>query len=143
MNQENFDKDKSKEQTTPSLEQEDDIITAPREGVKRITETAIPSFDELADLAQSNPQAFEQLRTQLCQQMIAKAPAHFQKRLQGLQFRIDAERSLSGSPLGACIRLSKIMNDSLMQLRSLLSDPEAYMAQRHNNSANVLAFKRA
>lgn len=143
MSQKNLNKDKSKEPTSRLIESMDEISLAQRDGVQSVTETVMPSFDELAHLAQNNPQAFEKLRTQLCQQMIMAAPAHLQKRLQGLQFRIDNERKLSGSPLGACIRLSQMMNESLMQLHALLSNPEEYMAQRRNNSADVIAFKRA
>jgi hypothetical protein len=73
--------------------------------------------DELIALARSDPQAFEQRRLQLIEEIISAAPEAHRARLRGLQFRIDLERQRSATSLGACIRLNTMMWDSFVLLR--------------------------
>ena len=61
--------------------------------------------EEWMALARSDPEQFEKRRTQAIDEVINSAPAHIQRRLRGLQWRIDLERSRAGTPLGACVRL--------------------------------------
>lgn len=100
----------------------------------------MPSFDEMAMLAKTDPEAFEMMRTELCEQAIARAPLHMRKRLQGLQFKIDMERKRSGSSMGACIRISQLMNESLLKLNAALSNPRAYLEQYYSQSAEVIGL---
>jgi hypothetical protein len=69
-------------------------------------------FDAWAALAQNDPAAFELRRQQAIEALIqAASPAH-QRRLRGLQFRIDMERMRSKSPMAACLRLYQMTMDS-------------------------------
>lgn len=52
---------------------------------------------------------------------IAACPKN-QRRLAGLQFRIDMERKLAHTPLKACLRVSGMMWDSFLELRSELAE---------------------
>ncbi|WP_439133380.1 DUF3135 domain-containing protein [Pseudomaricurvus sp.] len=79
------------------------------------------SFDELAELAQSDPQAFEAYRSQQIDNVINEAPEYLRHRLRGLQFQVDAQRSLHDSPLGSCIKISQMMHDSFAQLQTALN----------------------
>ena len=111
----------------------------------------MPSFDEMVRLAKTDPEALERIRLQLIEDAkglaplrqniqvifqdpysslnprlkiedtIAEAPEACHRRLRGLQFQIDMERRRAGNPMGACVRISKMMHDSLYTLRQTLN----------------------
>lgn len=72
------------------------------------------NFDEWASLAQSDPAAFEERRSCLIEDYIQNSPYHLQRRLRGLQFRVDMERRRARTPMGACVRISRMMWDALL-----------------------------
>ncbi len=78
-------------------------------------------FDEWADLANNNPDEFEQRRQNCIEQFIDGVPISRQRRLRGLQFRIDMERKKARTPLGACIKLSSMMWDAVTGDNGLVS----------------------
>ncbi|MGE0383912.1 MAG: DUF3135 domain-containing protein [Gammaproteobacteria bacterium] len=80
------------------------------------TENQAPEFDfdTWAALAKSDPEAFERQRTELLDAAIASAPEHMQRRLHGLQWRLDQIRSHSRTPMAACIRMSSQMWDNVL-----------------------------
>lgn len=82
--------------------------------------STLPDFDVLATMAQKDPAGLEALRQRLCEELIAAAPPHMQRRLRGIQFKIDAQRRLSKTPLQACIRISEMMHESFAELRTAL-----------------------
>lgn len=67
------------------------------------------TFDTWRDLAEQDPDQFETLRLAAIEAAIANAPERNRERLRRLQWRIDQERRLAGSPMGACLRLSRMM----------------------------------
>ncbi len=69
-------------------------------------------FEELAQLAQTDPEAFETRRQALIEEAISQAPEERQERLRRFQWRIDMERKRAKTPLAACLRL----NDMLMEM---------------------------
>jgi hypothetical protein len=71
-------------------------------------------FDEWARLARAEPEAFEQRRSELIEEIIGDAPAHMQQRLRGLQFRVEMERRRSRTPYAACLRLSRLMWEAFL-----------------------------
>jgi len=79
------------------------------------------AFDELLVMAQ-DPERLEAYRQKEVRSIIEQAPDRIQHRLQGLQFQIDAHRTLhNDSPIGACIQLSKMMHDSFSKLQAYLT----------------------
>lgn len=76
-------------------------------------------FDHWAQLAQTDPDRFERDRRAVLAQALRRVPVQRRKRLRCLQWRIDQVRRTSGSPLGACIRLSRMMWDSVQGERGL------------------------
>jgi len=78
------------------------------------TQKPLVDFDSWSDLAQSDPEAFEARRSQLIEQLIQGMPAHKQRRMRCLQWKIDQVRARASSPLSACIKLSEMMWDSLL-----------------------------
>jgi hypothetical protein len=76
----------------------------------------LPSHEFLARLARDNPPAYEALREALIARLIDTSPASVKTRLRGIQFRVDHLRRLSGSPLGATLRIYALMMDSLVRM---------------------------
>ncbi|EGW54115.1 DUF3135 domain-containing protein [Candidatus Endoriftia persephone] len=65
-------------------------------------------FDAMCSAASADPEGFEQLRQEAIENLISQAPQERQKQLRSLQWRIDQERR-NGSPLSACVRISRMM----------------------------------
>lgn len=112
----------------------------------------LPEFDVLQNMAQQDPEGLEQLRRELCDQLIQSAPAAYRRRLRGLQFRIDMERRRAKTPMSACISLSAMMHDSFEKLRQTLNEAAGNSAPLPADSresadllaqAKVLPFRRA
>lgn len=80
-----------------------------------------PPFDELMHLARHNPEAFEALRLELVENLIASTPPARQRRLRGLQFVIDTRRGMAANPTQALIEIQKMMHNSLACLRQALN----------------------
>ncbi len=70
-------------------------------------------FDHWLELAKDQS-VFEQSRQAMIERVITQAPESQQDRLRRLQWRIDQERHLSDSPMGACIRISRMMWDQMV-----------------------------
>ncbi len=103
----------------------------------------LPCFDELALLYKQNPEQFERLRAQLIEQLILSAPQRMQQRLRGLQFRIDMERRKARNPIAACVRLTQMMRDSLVELEAVLSNPAEFLRLREQQTeADIIPFPR-
>ena len=106
-------------------------------------------FDSLAELAQSDPQAFETMRLAMISKLIEGAPEDLRQRLRSFQWRIDMERQRCDNPLQACIRISNMMWDMVYADRGFLwalqalSDPAGLLASdvEATSSAQVLSFK--
>jgi len=113
-------------------------------------------FDYLSELYKTDPEKFEELRSQEIENVIKSAREKDQKRLRGLQFRIDATREIHAkSPMGACIAISKMMHESFEEMRfnlnqaTGLNDPLNYQPVQNDverysqdSSAQVLEFRR-
>jgi hypothetical protein len=82
-----------------------------------------------SDLARNDPEAFEARRRESIAALIDSAPAEHRRRLEGLQFRIDLERTRSRHPFGACVRLSNLMWKSLLEMQSALEDLQAQLTE--------------
>ena len=106
-----------------------------------------PSFDELKKAAEENPEALERFRQQQVNAIIEGAPEHIQRRLKGIQFQVDCRRRLHKTPMGSCISISKMMQESLQQLNEALngSPIEKPVKQKSTTSSNgrVLSFPSA
>jgi hypothetical protein len=52
-------------------------------------EQTLPSFDELMELAEHNPEAFDELKREICEEAITYATEEMQPRLRAQQTHID------------------------------------------------------
>jgi hypothetical protein len=84
-------------------------------------------FDAWASLAREDPEEFERRRRAAINALIASSPES-QRRLAGIQFRIDMERRLAHTPLRACLRLSGMMWDTFLELQPALAEMRSYTA---------------
>ncbi|MBW0148034.1 DUF3135 domain-containing protein [Marinobacter arenosus] len=101
----------------------------------------LPTFDELKDLAQRDPEAFETLRAELIEECIRHSSQRIQRRLRGLQFVIEARRRVAGSPMKALLDIQSMMYDSLLSLRQALLDQQRPCAPTATTNARVLRFQ--
>lgn len=83
----------------------------------------LPGHDVLSQLARDDPQAFERLRRELIENRITRAPEKIRHRLRLLQFRVDGICRLSGSPLGATLRIQALMWEYFLQMNESLQEP--------------------
>ena len=109
-------------------------------------------FDEWSRLAKTDPAAFEARRLALIEEYLGQFPPLDQRRLRGLQFRIDMERRRARTPMAACLRLSSMMWDSLLGKRGLKDAIDRLLRSSHTSaspirrpptaSALILPFKK-
>jgi hypothetical protein len=103
-------------------------------------------FDHLAQLAKDDPASFESERQAAINALIESFPSERRDRMRRLQWRIDQERRLAKSPMGSCIRLSRMMWRQLLGeggLRDrLLELSGGERAAQPVDEAKVLAFPR-
>jgi hypothetical protein len=105
----------------------------------------MPTFDEMMQLAKTDPHTLENIRRVLIEDLITDAPKSCQRRLRGLQFQIDMQHRKAGNPTGACVAISKMMQDSVFRLRATLNgftDQNAAVEPEPSDtsSAEVLRF---
>ncbi|MDH5191001.1 MAG: DUF3135 domain-containing protein [Gammaproteobacteria bacterium] len=71
-------------------------------------------FTEWAELATSDPEAFEEKREEAVESFIRSVPTETRRRrLRQLQWQIDGIRRRSKSPMGACMKITSLMWDSV------------------------------
>ena len=103
-----------------------------------------PSFEQLKQLAQDSPQELEAFRKAKIDALIEQAPESYRRRLRGIQFQVDCAIKRHKSPMGACISVSKMMQDSLARLNEALHG--AHNKDRQDlpgESAAIIAFPAA
>ena len=105
-------------------------------------------FDHWAKLAKEQPEEFERQRQLVIEEIIAKSPHSYQKRMQGLQWQIDQIRLQANNPMAACIKISSMMWDTVLGDRGLveaiekLNTPELLPDQECQEDAQILQFGR-
>lgn len=88
---------------------------------------SLPEFDVLVDMARNDPERLEALRQTMVQGVIdSSSNDDMRRRLAGVQFRVDAVRRRSATPLAACIRISEMMCQSLAELHRSMVAPETH-----------------
>jgi len=104
-------------------------------------------FDEWMTLAKTNPTQFERRRQAMIEKLIRSRKPESQRRLRGLQFRIDLERRRCRTPIAACVRLNELLMDQFSsQLAPILTGdlPEVAANQEasRGGGARILPFER-
>lgn len=98
-------------------------------------------FDEWSALAKSDPQAFERHRRQVIDRAIHAAPAQRRQQLRRMQWKLDQIRSTSRTPMVACLRMNRLLWESVAGENGLiarLQQPTAARQQPAGPSARVI-----
>ena len=88
------------------------------------TNSAEFDFDEWVKLARDNPEAYEDMRRKMLQEVIDSTSPEVRRRMQGLQWKIDQIRSTSPNPMASCLKISQMMWDSVLGENGLLEHME-------------------
>jgi len=107
------------------------------------------NFDEWAKLAKEDPDAFENKRQQMIQDVINKSSPKIKRRMQGLQWQIDQVRATSTNPMASCLKISQMMWDTTIGENGLvdhlnqLSDPNCSreLPNQPRHSATIMDLK--
>lgn len=103
----------------------------------------MPTFDELKDLAQRDPEGFDRLRRQLIDDCIRQCAESRQERLRGRQFVIDARCRAAGNPTKALLEIQGMMYESLSRLQQALDNHECPPEYPASSGAIVLPFQKS
>ncbi len=102
-------------------------------------------FDAWMALYKKDPESFEKQKKDLIQETINKAPEKMQRRLNGLQWKIDTEVKLTKNSLDGCIRVYQMMMDSVYEpggLLEALSMTEERIKEDLPNVVNINNFNK-
>lgn len=109
-------------------------------------------FDDWSKLAKDDPFAFEARRLALIEDYLRQFPQSGQRRLRGLQFRIDMVRRRARTPMSACLKISSMMWESLLghhglkaaldRFHTLPGHPETVISTGIAASARIIPFKK-
>lgn len=96
-------------------------------------------FDSWARLAKDDPESFEATRRAAIEGLIQSFPDESRERMRRLQWRIDQERRMAKSPMGACIRLSRMMWRQLLGEGGLRDRLAGLAGELHSGNASAEA----
>lgn len=108
----------------------------------------LPDFDTLKHWALDDPKRLDTLLHQQIDALIAQVGAEQQRRLRGLQFRIDCQRRLARNNMDSCIRIANMMHDSVQAMRHHLihlqneSLAEAQEKLPSNNVVQLATYRK-
>ncbi|MGD8111385.1 DUF3135 domain-containing protein [Vibrio sp. TRT 17S01] len=105
--------------------------------VTPLTQT-LPSFDELMELAEHNPAAFEQFKKDMCEEMILSASKEMQDRLWAQQSHIDRVVSHCKNPNHTNIVLMQELSAQIGRFRCAL---DGDVLQEECEAADIIPFK--
>ena len=103
----------------------------------------MPTFDELRDLLQRDPDGFEVLRAKLIEDCIRRSSKCNQRRLRGLQFVIEARRRVAGSPMKALMDIQTMMYESFLGLQQALRVQHYPSEPSTSTGARILQFRQS
>jgi uncharacterized protein DUF3135 len=105
------------------------------------------NFDEWAKLAKENPDAYEDMRQKMIQEVIDSTSPEVKRRMEGLQWKIDQIRSTSTNPMASCLKISQMMwdnvlgEDGLLENMRQLSEPtEIAKLNKPKESATIISI---
>ncbi len=103
----------------------------------------LPDFEQLSELARTDPAAFEAKRRELIDAALARVPAERRDRMRSFQWRLDQVRTRAPTPLSACMTLSRMMWDSVAGENGLLDALHGRVASpQHAPRAPVVRLPR-
>jgi hypothetical protein len=104
-------------------------------------------FDRWARLAKDDPEAYEDMRREMVQEILDNTSPEIKRRMQGLQWQIDQVRSTSANPMASCLKISQMMwdrvlgEDGLLENLQRLNNPDIDKLNRPKESATIIELK--
>ncbi|WP_299688547.1 DUF3135 domain-containing protein [uncultured Vibrio sp.] len=102
------------------------------------TNQKLPPFDELVQLAKSDPEAFNQFKQQMCEQMIGSASEVMQDRLRAQQSHIDLVVDRCKNPHHANVVLMQELRSQVGKFQDALKGRTGFEDPQPDN---VVAFR--
>jgi len=105
-------------------------------------------FDTWARLAATDRTAFEDLRQQVIETAIDRAPARKRQRLRCLQWKLDRIRQTARTPMVACLRMQRLLWESVAGDSGLLAclqyttDARQHPGNGDVTTAEIIPFRR-
>ena len=93
----------------------------------------LPDFDTLKHWALAEPERLDALLHQQIEALIAQVGPDRQRRLRGLQFRIDCQRRLARNNLDSCIRIANIRGINNLLATTLLRYFQYFLQRKPPN----------
>ena len=99
--------------------------------------------DKIIAIKDQPAEQLEAFRAREVEALIESAPKEFQRRLRGIQFQVDAQRLKHPQPLGACMAISTMMQDSLVKLNAALCGqvPNPQEIEKPKTEVEVIPFR--
>jgi hypothetical protein len=101
----------------------------------------LPLFDELIELAKKNPEAFDVLKKDICEEAILSSSEKMQNQLWAQQSHIDRLVGLCRSPAHINMKLMKELSLQMSQFRFMLDDDHS-ATTLPPTSATILPFRK-
>lgn len=101
------------------------------------TEQQLPSFDEMMALAAENPDAFEQFKQEMCDEMIQSASEAMKARLVAQQSHIDLVISRCKNPLHTNVVLMNELTKQMAKFRDALNSDGSEL---NTEDAQIIPF---
>ena len=101
-------------------------------------------FDAWAELARTDPEAFEKERNKAIEAVIEEAPPRSREQLRRVQWKLDSIRDTAPTPMAACLRMQTLMWESVLGEDGLLARLRQAPASRKRprDAARILDFRR-
>ncbi|MCJ8312791.1 MAG: DUF3135 domain-containing protein [Saccharospirillaceae bacterium] len=105
----------------------------------------LPDFDTLMKMAINAPEQLDALRKEMAEEIINDAKPEHQQRLKGLQFTINLEIERSPNAYVSCMKISSLMHDSMLRLRSFFDENGVIqdITEQPKTSAKVICFEQS
>ena len=103
-------------------------------------EQPLPPFDELVELAKDNPEAFNQFKHEMCEEMICSASIAMQDWLRAQQSHIDLVVSRCKNPDHTNVVLMQELRCQVFKFQEILEGDSYYSEVP---SADIIPFKLA
>ena len=101
-------------------------------------EQTLPPFDELVELAEKNPAAFEQFKKDMCEEMILSASRAMQDRLWAQQSHIDLVVRKCKNPNQANVLLMSELSQQMSKFQNALEGSPTTISL--NDAADIIPF---
>ncbi len=98
-------------------------------------------FEKWSELAKTDPQAFERLRSQFLLAALNQIDSSKRHKFECLQWRLDQIRDMTKTPMSACIKISQLMWTSFEELRQQYGEDNTPLIESKKKSATILPFQ--